>query len=94
MGNQSSVFIMCYVSELSLDLSSTNANGIEFLLCWNAEWDYECQVVEKNAPVPNHVPLQRPSPLPEEFYKTLKAVTMDEKLEPKKDESAIPASSQ
>ncbi|PWA69275.1 putative NADH dehydrogenase [Artemisia annua] len=96
MGNQSSVFFMCYVSEISLDLSSTNANGIEFLLCWNAQWDpwfvdddSECEMVKNYASVPNHVPLHRPGPLPEEFYKTLQAVSKAGKLQPKKDESAI-----
>lgn len=37
--------------------------------------DYECEVIENDAPVPKHVPLHRPGPLPEEFYKTLEAVT-------------------
>ncbi|KAK6117654.1 hypothetical protein DH2020_048616 [Rehmannia glutinosa] len=36
--------------------------------------DYECEVIENDAPVPKHVPLHRPGPLPEEFYKTLEAV--------------------
>lgn len=62
-------------------------------LCWILEWDpwgvpdeYECEVVENDAPVPKHVPLHRPGPLPEEFYKTLEAVMA------KKDEPAIPSS--
>ena len=52
------------------------------LPCWISEWDpwgvpddYECEVIENDAPVPKHVPLHRPGPLPEEFYKTLDAVT-------------------
>lgn len=101
MGNQSSAFFMCYLSEISLDISSTKANGIEFLLCWNVEWvtwvvedDYEVEADENDAPVPKHVPLHRPGPFQEEFYKTLKVVDMTSKLKPKKDESAIPASSQ
>lgn len=50
-------------------------------MCAIAEWDpwgvpddYECEVIENDAPVPKHVPLHRPGPLPEEFYKTLEAV--------------------
>ena len=49
---------------------------------WMAEWDpwgvpddYECEVIENDAPVPKHIPLHRPGPLPEEFYKTLEAIT-------------------
>ncbi|KAE8662640.1 putative NADH dehydrogenase 1 alpha subcomplex subunit 5 [Hibiscus syriacus] len=59
------------------------------LPCWATEWDpwgvpddYECEVIENDAPVPKHVPLHRPGPLPEEFYKTLEAVS-------KKDEPRI-----
>lgn len=55
-------------------------------LCWIAEWDpwgvpdyYECEIIENNAPVPKHVPLHRPGPLPEEFYQTLDAVTSQPK---------------
>ncbi|KAJ8773197.1 hypothetical protein K2173_028374 [Erythroxylum novogranatense] len=40
---------------------------------WGVPDDYECEVVEDNSPVPKHVPLHRPGPLPEEFYKTLEA---------------------
>ena len=54
------------------------------ILYWIAEWDpwglpddYECEVIENDAPVPKHIPLHRPGPLPEEFYKTLGAVTSD-----------------
>lgn len=53
------------------------------VICWNAEWDpwgvpddYECEVIENDAPIPKHVPQHRPGPLPEEFYKTLEAVTL------------------
>lgn len=42
---------------------------------WGIPDDYECEVIENNAPVPKHVPLHRPGPLPEEFYKTLEAVS-------------------
>lgn len=52
------------------------------VICWIAEWDpwgvpddYECEVIENDAPIPKHVPQHRPGPLPEEFYKTLEAVT-------------------
>ncbi|GFP91344.1 probable NADH dehydrogenase [ubiquinone] 1 alpha subcomplex subunit 5 mitochondrial [Phtheirospermum japonicum] len=41
---------------------------------WGVDDDYECEVIENDAPVPKHVPLHRPGPLPEEFYKTLEAV--------------------
>ncbi|XP_051122882.1 probable NADH dehydrogenase [ubiquinone] 1 alpha subcomplex subunit 5, mitochondrial [Andrographis paniculata] len=41
---------------------------------WGIPDDYECEVIENNAPVPKHVPLHRPGPLPEEFYKTMEAV--------------------
>jgi len=49
---------------------------------WSAEWDpwgvpddYECEVIENDAPVPKHVPLHRPPPLPTEFHKTLEALS-------------------
>ncbi|KMZ63111.1 NADH-ubiquinone oxidoreductase 13 kDa-B subunit [Zostera marina] len=42
---------------------------------WGVPDDYECEIIENDAPVPKHVPLHRPGPLPEEFYKTLEAVT-------------------
>ena len=54
---------------------------------WGVPDDYECEVVENDAPVPKHVPLHRPGPLPEEFYKTLGAVTNGNK----KDDSAAVA---
>ncbi|KAI3471173.1 hypothetical protein Pfo_027836 [Paulownia fortunei] len=41
---------------------------------WGIPDDYECEVIENDAPVPKHIPLHRPGPLPEEFYKTLEAV--------------------
>ena len=61
---------------------------------WGVPDDYECEVVENDAPVPKHVPLHRPGPLPEQFYKTLEAV-MNGKLDaaPKKDEPTTPSSS-
>ncbi|KAK4838284.1 hypothetical protein QYF36_012597 [Acer negundo] len=45
---------------------------------WGVPDDYECEVIENDAPVPKHVPLHRPGPLPVEFYKTLDAVTQKE----------------
>lgn len=40
--------------------------------------DYECEVIENDAPVPKHVPIHRPGPLPEEFYKTLRGISSDQ----------------
>lgn len=42
---------------------------------WGIPDDYECEVIENDAPVPKHVPLHRPGPLPEEFYTTLETIT-------------------
>lgn len=61
----------------------------------NAEWDpwgvpddYECEVIENDAPIPKHVPQHRSGPLPEEFYKTLEAVSSSKKEDlPKKEEA-------
>lgn len=60
-------------------------NGVHCVLCCIAEWDpwgvpddYECEVIENDAPVPKHVPLHRPGPLPEEFYKTLQGISSDQ----------------
>uniref|UniRef100_A0A0A0L623 Uncharacterized protein n=1 Tax=Cucumis sativus TaxID=3659 RepID=A0A0A0L623_CUCSA len=44
---------------------------------WGVPDDYECEVIENDAPVPKHIPLHRPGPLPEEFYKTLEAISGD-----------------
>uniref|UniRef100_A0A7N0VCB5 Uncharacterized protein n=1 Tax=Kalanchoe fedtschenkoi TaxID=63787 RepID=A0A7N0VCB5_KALFE len=41
---------------------------------WGIPDEYECEVIENDAPVPKHVPLHRPGPLPEEFYKTLEVL--------------------
>ena len=41
---------------------------------WGVPEDYECEVIENDAPVPKHVPIHRPGPLPEEFYKTMEAI--------------------
>lgn len=41
---------------------------------WGVPDDYECEVIENDAPVPKHVPIHRPGPLPEEFYKTMEAI--------------------
>ena len=45
---------------------------------WGVPDDYECEVIENDAPVPKHVPLHRPGPLPEEFYNTLEAASKKE----------------
>ncbi|BAU02221.1 hypothetical protein LR48_Vigan10g109000 [Vigna angularis] len=42
---------------------------------WGVPDDYECEVIENDAPVPKHVPLHRPPPLPTEFHKTLEALS-------------------
>ncbi|XP_042431502.1 probable NADH dehydrogenase [ubiquinone] 1 alpha subcomplex subunit 5, mitochondrial [Zingiber officinale] len=52
---------------------------------WGVPEDYECKVIEDNTPIPKHVPHHRPSPLPNEFFKTLEAFTTDS---PPKDETA------
>ncbi|KAL9271953.1 putative NADH dehydrogenase [ubiquinone] 1 alpha subcomplex subunit 5, mitochondrial [Drosera capensis] len=56
---------------------------------WGVPDDYECELIENDAPVPKHVPQHRPGPLPAEFYKTLEAVTTN--TLPKKDDPAIEA---
>lgn len=65
---------------------------------WGIPDDYECEVIENDAPVPKHVPLHRPGPLPEEFYKTLEAVSTntleDAVSRSKKDESTVESSGQ
>nr|CAD1828583.1 unnamed protein product [Ananas comosus var. bracteatus] len=52
---------------------------------WGVPEDYQCEVIEDDAPIPKHVPQHRPGPLPEEFYNTLEAATTKPAL---KDESA------
>ncbi|GAB4827310.1 hypothetical protein Ancab_034196 [Ancistrocladus abbreviatus] len=42
---------------------------------WGVPDDYECEVIENDAPVPKHIPQHRPAPLPSEFSRTLEAVT-------------------
>ncbi|KAI6696383.1 hypothetical protein NL676_016502 [Syzygium grande] len=46
---------------------------------WGVPDDYECEVIENDAPIPKHVPQHRPGPLPEEFYKTLEAISIGQK---------------
>ncbi|KAL8160173.1 hypothetical protein V2J09_001710 [Rumex salicifolius] len=41
---------------------------------WGVPDDYECEIIENDAPVPKHIPHHRPGPLPSEFYKTLEAL--------------------
>ncbi|KHG16800.1 hypothetical protein F383_21884 [Gossypium arboreum] len=48
---------------------------------WGIPDDYRCEIIENDASIPKHVPQHRPGPLPEEFYKTLEAVS--KKDEPK-----------
>ncbi|XP_054786221.1 probable NADH dehydrogenase [ubiquinone] 1 alpha subcomplex subunit 5, mitochondrial [Prosopis cineraria] len=52
---------------------------------WGVPDDYECEVVDNDAPIPKHVPYHRPPPLPEEFFNTLEAVTS----QPKKDTLSV-----
>lgn len=56
---------------------------------WGIPDDYECEVIENDAPVPKHIPLHRPGPLPEEFYKTLETVASGKLESSKKDEPPI-----
>ncbi|XP_021775096.1 probable NADH dehydrogenase [ubiquinone] 1 alpha subcomplex subunit 5, mitochondrial [Chenopodium quinoa] len=49
---------------------------------WGVDDDYECEVIENDAPVPKHIPLHRPGPLPEEFYKTMEAIASEPVNEP------------
>ncbi|KAM0954520.1 putative NADH:ubiquinone reductase (H(+)-translocating) [Dioscorea sansibarensis] len=44
---------------------------------WGVPEDYECEIIEDDTPIPKHVPHHRPPPLPEEFYKTLEALTTE-----------------
>ncbi|KAG7541199.1 hypothetical protein ISN45_Aa07g013270 [Arabidopsis thaliana x Arabidopsis arenosa] len=44
---------------------------------WGVPDNYECEVIENDAPIPQH----RPGPLPEKFYKPLKAVNSESKTE-------------
>ncbi|KAL2897283.1 putative NADH dehydrogenase [ubiquinone] 1 alpha subcomplex subunit 5 mitochondrial [Bienertia sinuspersici] len=49
---------------------------------WGVPDDYECEVIENDAPVPKHIPLHRPGPLPEEFYKTMETIASGPVSEP------------
>ncbi|CAH2070198.1 unnamed protein product [Thlaspi arvense] len=53
---------------------------------WGVPDDYECEVIENDAPIPKHVPQHRPGPLPEDFYRTLEGLISESKTK-------IPASS-
>ncbi|KAJ0267239.1 NADH dehydrogenase [Hirschfeldia incana] len=46
---------------------------------WGVPDDYECEVIENDAPIPKHVPQHRPGPLPEDFYRTLEGLISDSK---------------
>ncbi|KAG5227455.1 NADH-ubiquinone oxidoreductase family protein [Salix suchowensis] len=49
---------------------------------WGVPDDYECEIIENDAPIPKHVPRHVPGPLPAEFYQTLEAV-QTKHVEPK-----------
>ncbi|KAI3991045.1 hypothetical protein MKX01_017205 [Papaver californicum] len=49
------------------------------LACGQVEELIEEAVTENDSPVPKHVPLHRPGPLPEEFFKTLEAITLPQR---------------
>ncbi|CAK7338722.1 unnamed protein product [Dovyalis caffra] len=49
---------------------------------WGVPDDYECEIIENDAPIPKHVPKHVPGPLPSEFYQTLQAV-QTKRVEPK-----------
>ncbi|KAJ3683029.1 hypothetical protein LUZ60_013256 [Juncus effusus] len=55
---------------------------------WGLPSDYECEMEEDDTPIPKHVPRHKPVKLPEEFFKTMDAVTSSKPLteEKKKDE--------
>ncbi|URD79786.1 NADH dehydrogenase (ubiquinone) 1 alpha subcomplex [Musa troglodytarum] len=42
---------------------------------WGVPEDYECEVIEDDTPIPKHVPQHRPCLLPEEFFKTIEALS-------------------
>ncbi|CAF1699283.1 hypothetical protein Bca4012_001555 [Brassica carinata] len=46
---------------------------------WGVPDDYECEVIENDAPIPKHVPQHRPGPLPEDFYRTLEGLITESK---------------
>uniref|UniRef100_A0A0D3AMN3 Uncharacterized protein n=1 Tax=Brassica oleracea var. oleracea TaxID=109376 RepID=A0A0D3AMN3_BRAOL len=46
---------------------------------WGVPDDYECEVIENDAPIPKHVPQHRPGPLPEDFYRTLEGLLSESK---------------
>ncbi|KAL0682325.1 hypothetical protein Bca4012_049172 [Brassica carinata] len=46
---------------------------------WVVPDDYECEVIENDAPIPKHVPQHRPGPLPEDFYRTLEGLLSESK---------------
>lgn len=66
-------------------LSPRNYNQFLFAFVewdpWGVPDDYECEVIENDAPIPKHVPQHRPGPLPEEFYKTLEGLLSEGKTE-------------
>ncbi|KAL0843920.1 hypothetical protein Bca101_017166 [Brassica carinata] len=67
--NLGHILVLFYVTELTF-------NGSPNLGTLN---DYECEVIENDAPIPKHVPQHRPGPLPEDFYRTLEGLISDSK---------------
>ncbi|EXC05948.1 putative NADH dehydrogenase [ubiquinone] 1 alpha subcomplex subunit 5 [Morus notabilis] len=49
---------------------------------WDIPSDYECEVIENDAPVPGHIPRHIPPPIPESFYKTLERLQESSKRDP------------
>ncbi|CAN6842571.1 unnamed protein product, partial [Brassica oleracea] len=69
-----------------LEFSPIDSTRLKYLIFTFAEWDpwgvpddYECEVIENDAPIPKHVPQHRPGPLPEDFYRTLEGLLSESK---------------
>ena len=69
-----------------LEFSPIDSTRLKYLMFTFAEWDpwgvpddYECEVIENDAPIPKHVPQHRPGPLPEDFYRTLEGLLSESK---------------
>ncbi|KAF9664235.1 hypothetical protein SADUNF_Sadunf17G0135000 [Salix dunnii] len=60
---------------------------------WGVPDDYECEIIEDDAPIPKHVPRHIPGPLSGEFYQTLEAV-QTKRVEPKGVSAVTPGESQ
>ncbi|KAJ4817122.1 NADH dehydrogenase ubiquinone 1 alpha subcomplex subunit [Rhynchospora pubera] len=57
---------------------------------WGVPDDYECEVIEDDTPIPQHVPRHKPVKLPVEFYNTMEAVSSKPVIEEKKIEEPTP----